>query len=53
VPNFLYTSPFSLDWPEVDVAAGAIARVANTTYGYGDTEVIGYSSRSRSRSPAG
>ena len=43
VPNFLYTSPFSLDWPEVDVAAGAIARVANTTYGYGDTEVIGYS----------
>jgi hypothetical protein len=43
VPNFLYSSPFNLDWPETDFAAGAIARVANTTYGYGDTDVIGYS----------
>lgn len=43
MPNFLYSSPFSLDWPEVDFASGAIARVGNTTYGYGDTAFIGYS----------
>ena len=43
VPDFLYSWPFSLDWPEADMSSGAVARVGNTTFGYGDTVVIGYS----------
>ncbi len=65
VPNILVTSPTAdqlkrlLDWPEAFTDQGTAVYVANTGYGYGDTDTVAYSEKvmslfaSRLGSPSG